>query len=127
MKAVNKITAYGIMTLLACFFLVVGYASIQYEPHWHLEEQAVPSPEHPLAGFWKQQGCDEPWGWAIGPVAPGSYYVSFCGPGGCLDSGDYQASVTLVDDPRYRIIDDNTLMFLRAREWQTLVRCESRI
>jgi hypothetical protein len=61
---------------------------------------------------------------AIGPVSSGLYYVSFCGPGGCLDRGEYRPNTTIIDDPKYKVIDQDTLQFLQDSNWSTLVRCQ---
>ena len=126
MKLFTRVTSYGLATLMACLFLVMGYAFIHYDPHWHIEELAISSPAHPLAGFWKHQGCEEPWGWAIGPVSPAIYYVAFCGPGGCSEPGEYRPNTTLTSDPQYKVIDHNTMMFKENSNWLTLVRCDDR-
>ncbi len=126
MRFFNQITSYGILGLVASLFLVMGYASINHDPHWQIEEQAVASFEYPLAGFWKQDDCEEPWGLAIGPAEPGIYYVSFCGPGGCLKPGEYRPNTPLHNDPDYKVIDKNTLKFLSEKKWSTLVRCTRR-
>jgi hypothetical protein len=126
MKLLNQITLYGILTLVTSLFLVMGYASINHDPHWQIEDRAVASIGYPLAGFWKQDDCEEPWGLAIGPAKPGIYYVSFCGPGGCLEQGEYRPNTPLLNDPDYRVINENRLMFLNENRWSTMVRCESR-
>jgi len=80
-------------------------------PHREVEAQAVPSESHPLAGFWKAS-CDDPeedFGLAIGPMGSDTYYVSFCGPGGCFAKGDYRPITKLVGDPKYRVLDNDTI------------------
>jgi hypothetical protein len=126
MKFFTHVTSYGLASVLASLFLLMGYAFINHDPHWYVEEQAVPSSDHPLAGFWKQESCEEPWGWAIGPVSSGLYYISICGPGGCFDTGEYRPNTTLYDDPNYKVVDQNTLMFQSDSGWSTMVRCSSR-
>jgi hypothetical protein len=125
MKLVVQFTSYGLVFLLVSIFLLVGYASIKYDPHWDIEEQAVPTNDHPMSGFWKQGGCEAPWGLAIGPVSSGVYYISFCGPGGCLDHGEYRPNTSLLNDPDYKVIDENTLMYQSEKGWSTMVRCRS--
>jgi hypothetical protein len=127
MKFFTHVTSYGLVSLLASLFLLMGYASINYDPHWYIEERAVPTSGHPLAGFWKQESCEEPWGWAIGPASSGIYYVSLCGPGGCLDTGEYRPNTTLYEDPSYKVVDQNTLMFQSDNGWSRMVRCRSNL
>ncbi len=124
MKVFTKVTSYGLVTLLASLFLLMAYASISHDPHWHIEELAVPTPDHPLAGLWKEESCEPPWGLAIGPISSGLYYVSFCGPGGCLDRGEYRPNTPILDDPHYKVINQNTLLFLQNDNWSTMVRCK---
>lgn len=126
MKLFTKVTSYGLISLLTCLFLLMWYASINHDPNWDIEDLAVPTADHPLSGFWKQRSCEEPWGLAIGPVSPGIYYVSFCGPGGCLDRDESRPHTPILDDPNYRLVDQNTLMILNEDRWSTMVRCESR-
>lgn len=126
MKLFTQVTAYGLVALIACLFLLMGYAFIHHDPHWHIEASAVSSPEHPLAGIWKEEGCEEPWGWAIGPASSATYYVAFCGPGGCSEQGEYRPNTTLTADPLYQVIDSNTLMLKENSAWLTLVRCDNR-
>ncbi len=76
--------------------------------HWDVERDAQPSETHPYGGFWKSSVQDE-FGLAIGPAGADSYYVSFCGPGGCFAKGEYRPITKLVSDPAYRIVDSNTI------------------
>lgn len=98
------------------------------DPHWEVEVDARPSKEHPLAGFWKSPSCGSgDWGLAIGPMELGKYYVSFCGPGGCFDKGEYRAITTLYSDPGYRVLDDNTIEVEGQDGFSKYVRCPGRI
>jgi hypothetical protein len=96
-------------------------------PHREVEADARPSETHPLAGFWKSPGCGAgAWGLAIGPMEPTTYYVSFCGPGGCFAKGAYRAVTTLYNDPHYRVIDANTLEMEGSDGFTKYVRCAER-
>jgi hypothetical protein len=97
------------------------------QPNWHVEENAKPSESHPFGGFWKPDNCELDAGLAIGPMGENTYYVSFCGPGGCFAEGTYRAETTIVDDPAYRIIDDDTIELEgRFGIWPRYVRCTGR-
>ncbi|MCU7851847.1 MAG: hypothetical protein KZQ80_06510 [Candidatus Thiodiazotropha sp. (ex Monitilora ramsayi)] len=126
MRYFNKTVLFSVVLCVVSLFLFMAFASFNHEPNWHIEENAVASQSHPLAGFWKHKDCEDPWGWAIGPAAAGLYYVSFCGPGGCFEMGAYRPNSRIIDDPSYRIIDANTLMFYSENEWSTQVRCSGR-
>ena len=96
------------------------------EPNWHVERDAVKSDSHPYAGFWKGEDCDDDFGWAIGPAGDNTYYVSFCGPGGCFEKGTYRPNTPIVGDPNYKVIDENTLQFKSRDGWSTHTRCSGR-
>ena len=111
----TKGTAYDLLALsrLAAIALTGTLSSscMLLNPHREVEAQAVPSESHPLAGFWKAS-CDDPeedFGLAIGPMGSDTYYVSFCGPGGCFAKGDYRPITKLVGDPKYRVLDNDTI------------------
>jgi hypothetical protein len=126
MQVVRKIVHSGIILTVISLFGCLVYASFQHEPNWNVEKSAVREATHPLSGFWKQDDCEDPWGMAIGPVGAGTYYVSFCGPGGCFDKGDYRPNTNIVDDPDFQVFDDNNMMYRSESGWSTLVRCPSR-
>ena len=96
-------------------------------PNWQVEEKAQRSGTHPLAGFWKAGDCSPDAGLAIGPMGEHTYYVSFCGPGGCFAEGTYQPETAIHADPSYRVIDNDTIEvvgWLGTRE--KYVRCPGR-
>jgi hypothetical protein len=127
MKLLHRLASYGILSTLTLLLLLMLYASFRHDPNWHVVEEAVASSDHPFAGFWKQSNCDQPWGWAIGPAAQDSYYVSFCAPGGCQESADQSTNTTAInDDPDYLVVNPDTLRYRFEGEWVTLVRCKSR-
>jgi hypothetical protein len=128
MTLLHRVASYGILSSLAVLLFIMLYASFRYDPNWHVVEEAVASSAHPLAGFWKQDNCGEPWGWAIGPTESDSYYVSFCAPGGCQGSAVQGSNTTtIITDPDYLVININTMKYRFGDDWVTLVRCESRI
>ena len=127
MKPIFKILLYLILALVLLAVIVAGYFWFTNEPNWYVEENAVKSKSHPYAGFWKEDNCDDPWGWAIGPIADYKYYISFCGPGGCFKEGTYRPSTSIVNDPQYKVVDDNTIMFKSQEVWSTHIRCPGRI
>ena len=81
---------------------------IPHSQNWEVERDAQPTEAHPYGGFWKIRPQDE-FGLAIGPTGADSYYVSFCGPGGCFPKGECRPITKLVGDPGYRIVDSNTI------------------
>lgn len=88
--------------------LFVSCGGRRSAPNWQVEQDAQPSATHPYGGFWKVGAQDE-FGLAIGPSSIDSYYVSFCGPGGCFAKGEYRPITKLVGDPAYHIVDSNTI------------------
>lgn len=124
MVFLRRVASYGILSSLAVLSILMLYACFRYDPNWHVVEAAVASSEHPLAGFWKQDNCYEPWGWAIGPAEPDIYYVSFCAPGGCQGAADQGTkTTTITDDPDYLLVNFNTMRYRFEDNWVTLVRC----
>jgi hypothetical protein len=88
--------------------MFVGCGARRSNPNWQVEHDAQPSETHPYGGFWKIEAQNE-FGLAIGPHGKDSYYVSFCGPGGCFAKGEYRPFTSLVGDPTYRIVDNNQI------------------
>ena len=78
------------------------------DPNWHIERQAKARRSHPLGGFWKINQ-DHDHGVAIGPANDGEYFISFCGPGGCFEKGTWRSNSSIVHDPEYRVIDNDTI------------------
>lgn len=116
--------AIGVATVLTATLLAVFYFS--RDEYSGAEEKAVPTQSHPLAGFYKSESCEDPWGWAIGPANDTEYYISFCGPGGCFEEGTYRPNTTIYDDPKYEVVDENTINFLSQGIWTAHKRCPSR-
>jgi hypothetical protein len=67
-----------------------------------------PDPEYPLVGFWKVK-CKNSYGIAIDKVGNGFYSISFCGPGGCFKPGSWTPNSQLINDPGYRIVNNDTI------------------
>jgi hypothetical protein len=126
MKKFLKILLYAFLVLLLLALIIIGYFWFTNEPNWHVEKNAVKTELHPYAGFWKDEGCKDSWGWAIGPIAPEIYYISFCGPGGCFKEGTYRPNTSIVNDPKYKILDEDTIMFKSQEGWSKHVRCPGR-
>ncbi len=64
--------------------------------------------DYPYVGFWKENPSDG-FGLAINKAGNGLYSVSFCGPGGTFEPGTYRPNTKLVDDPLYKVIDEDTI------------------
>jgi hypothetical protein len=107
-------------------WIYVKYFGLNSEPNWQIERNAIPTKTHPLAGFYKEGGCADAFGWAVGPANEKEYYISFCGPGGCFAAGTYRPNTTIYDDENYKVVDENTIKFLSKNGWSTNVRCPSR-
>lgn len=124
MILIQRLASYGFLSVLAALVILMLYGSFRHDPHWHVVEAAVATTDHPFAGFWKQDNCDEPWGWAIGPAQPDSYYVSFCAPGGCQGPPPEGANATtIMQDPNYLVVNQNAMRYRFKGEWITLIRC----
>lgn len=94
-------------------------------PNWHIEKQAKPSKNHPLAGFWKKNQ-NHNHGLAIGSAPEGLYFISFCGPGGCFEKGTYRPNSAIEGDPAYRIIDESTIEIKGKKGFDKYTRAETR-
>jgi hypothetical protein len=96
------------------------------DQHWEAEVDAQRSDTHPLGGFWKNDDCSDEWGLAIGPMTETTYYLSFCGPGGCFEKGTYRPETKIVDDPAYKVINADTIEVKGSDGFSRYVRCPSR-
>lgn len=74
-------------------------------------------------GFWKRN-CSDCFGLAIDKAKDGKYSVSFCGPGGCHKPGTYRPNTTIVNDPFYRVIDNNTIEVKGLDGFSKYQRCK---
>ena len=113
----------------SALLMVIGCrTATDITPHWDVERDAVPSATHPYGGFWKSDPGDD-WGLAIGPYEADTYYVSFCGPGGCFAKGEglYRPITSLTNDPDfYTVIDLNTIEVGNSESSKTYFRSEGR-
>lgn len=96
------------------------------DPNWHVERQARPTKSHPLAGFWKRRSKADH-GLAIGPAGANTYFISFCGPGGCFEKGTYRPNSPIEGDPSYRVLDENTIEVKGKWGFTKYVRAKSRV
>jgi hypothetical protein len=69
---------------------------------------------------------DEDWGLAIGPMSETTYYVSFCGPGGCFAEGTYRPETKLYGDPAYTVVSNDEIAVQGKVGFTKYVRCPSR-
>ena len=94
-------------------------------PNWYIVKGARPSKDHPLGGFWKRKSHHE-FGLAIGPAGEGTYYISFCGPGGCFEKGIYRQNSSIVDDPDFIVIDLNNIEVKAKKKFKRYTRAGGR-
>jgi hypothetical protein len=95
------------------------------DPNWHIEKEARSSKSHPFGGFWKTS-LENDHGLAIGPADDGKYFISFCGPGGCIEKGVYRQNSSLDGDKNYLIIDSNTIDVKGKKGFTRYYRTNSR-
>jgi len=88
----------------------------------NIEDYLSPTATQPLVGFWKNS-CSDGFGLAIDAQKDGFYSVSFCGPGGCFKPGTYRPNTRLVDDPDYKVLDQNTIEVRGLDGFSRYVRC----
>jgi hypothetical protein len=125
LKIIAGIALFFILVLVALYVYIRCFG-LNAEPNWQIEKNAIPSASHPLAGFYKEGGCADNFGWAIGPVNEKEYYISFCGPGGCFAAGTYRPNTAIYNDPKYEVITNDKIKFQNADGWSTHIRCPSR-
>ena len=109
------------------FIIIVGFIGCteKFDPNWQLEQNAKQSQTHPFAGFWKfRENCEDEFGLAIGPMGEGKYYIAFCGPGGCGKT-DHPES-TIINDPAFKVIDENTMDVMTKEGFKRIKRCNGR-
>jgi hypothetical protein len=70
------------------------------------------APAYPLTGFWKGN-CSNNGGLLIEPTKEvGIYSISPCGVRGCYRPGTFHPNSSISNDPKYRIIDNNTIVLI---------------
>lgn len=126
MKRAFKILLYILLAFVLIIIGIVVYKKATHDPNWHVEQNAIKSETHPLAGFWKEDGCSDSWGLAIGPAGEGQYYISFCGPGGCFAENTYRPNTTIKEDPKYSVTNENYIEVWSKSGWSTYTRCPGR-
>src|SRR5437867_1972784 len=76
-------------------------------------------------GIWKGN-CSDGFGIQIRSAENGLYSVSFCGPGGCFEPGQWTSNTTLEGDPTYKIVSPTELRMKRpGGHYETFVKCTS--
>jgi hypothetical protein len=81
-------------------------------------------PNYPLTGFWKVS-CSDNLGLLIEPSKKsGKYSVSFCGPGGSFKPGTYRPDTTILNDPMYRVLNNDTIECKGQDGFSKYMRCE---
>jgi hypothetical protein len=76
----------------------------------------MPDKSFPFIGFWKRD-CKDTVGLAIDKTDDGKYSVSYCTSIDCYKPGTERPNTMLVDDPRYRIVDKDTIEAQIADEY----------
>ena len=109
-------------------FLLYGFLYLRVMNHEAGETSCtvamslIPDESHPYIGFWKQD-CRESFGLAIAEAGEHKYSVFFCGPGGCAKPGMNGPSTSLVDDPKYRILNKNVIEIEDYEGFSRYYRC----
>lgn len=76
-----------------------------------------------FTGFWKAN-CSDAFGVQIKKQPDSLFSVSFCGPGGCFEPGQWTPNTPIIGDPKYRIINATTLEIARLdRGWDRYTKC----
>ncbi len=83
----------------------------------NIVEFLKPDKSFPFIGFWKKDCKKDTVGLAIDKTDDGKYSVSYCTSTDCYKPGTEMPNTKLVDDPRYRIIDKDTIEIQIADEY----------
>ena len=124
----------GAIIFVVLLYLFISYSTSYYKAKEkfrdttprnsrNIEQFIVYDPAFPLIGFWKSD-CNDSGGLAIEKTEDGLYSVTHCGTGGCFKSGTYRPNTTLVNDPLYKIIDNNTIEVKGKKGFTTYYRCK---
>ncbi len=70
----------------------------------------------PFIGFWKRD-CKDTVGLAIDKTDDGQYSIAYCTSTDCYKPGTRMLNTSLIHDPKYRIIDNNTIEFQIAADY----------
>lgn len=75
-----------------------------------------------LTGFWKGD-CSAPFGLQIKPTGNGLYSVSFCGPGGCFEPGQWTPNTRIEGDRKYEVVSPRELRMRTGDGFVSYVKC----
>lgn len=103
---------------LAVLLGAIGTASSVSATDFHAGEHPI------LTGSWKRD-CQDSFGLRISQAGPALYSISFCGPGGCSESGTYRPDSPIYGDDRYRVIDAHTIEVSGRDGWSRYQLCEA--
>jgi hypothetical protein len=122
-KSANQFNGKKIWSVLAKIYAVLMYGVFLWPAVSHMIPLSVnpntalvisklhPTQQKPFIGFWKGNSYEQ-FGVAITDAGNGLYSISFCGPGGCFEPGEWTPNTTIINDPHYRIINDDTIEFV---------------
>jgi hypothetical protein len=111
--AIANLATYSLLLTLAIWFgkgesEALGLENVDVTRNSsNIESLLTQDKKLPFVGYWRTE-CANNFGLAIEAMNDGKSTVAFCGPGGC-DSSKSLVHTTLINDPRYRIIDQNTI------------------
>jgi len=126
--AIANSTSYAMLLVIALWSglptgSVVSHVDLNRNSE-NIETFLKPDKNFPYIGFWKHD-CADNFGVAIEATADGKYTMAFCGPGGC-DKTENLEHTSLTGDPRYKIIDENTIEERNVDSTAVLHRCETK-
>jgi hypothetical protein len=122
-KSATQFNGKRIWSVLARVYAVLMYGVFVWPAVSHMIPLSInpntalvvnklhPTPQKPFIGFWKGNSYEQ-FGVAIADAGNNLYSISFCGPGGCFEPGEWVPNTTIINDPHYRIINDDTIEFV---------------
>jgi hypothetical protein len=113
---IRQVLAGAILCVIGADTPALGQAK---SPTW---TPGVPQPN--LTGYWKWD-CRDNWGVKIEPAGGDLYSVSFCGPGGCFEPGQWTPNSPIFGDDAYRVLSGDTIEMHRGERVDTLYLCPS--
>lgn len=111
--------------MIKSFKALIGILKGAHEPNRHIEKEAKSRKTHPLGGFWKTRPQNNH-GLAIGRATEDTYFVSFCGPGGCFEKDTWRPNSPIVGDENYRVLDNDTIEIRSKKGFKKYKRAASR-
>jgi len=75
-----------------------------------------------FTGFWKEN-CTDAFGVQIKKQPGNVFSVSFCGPDGCFAPGEWMPNTPILGDPKYRVINSNTIEIGKGHIPARYTRC----